>query len=463
MKKSIELKQERAAVLDKMQALNAKAESRSFSDAEQKEWNDLKAEAERLKREIESAEQRESYAAEFENNKPGAGTDKKPEVHFRRGQQNSDDDDNGGEPDSEAREKVKLSRRFRLLRAIDLAAKGKGLDGVEMEMYKEAEHEARELGLNIEGNVAVPSWMIRAGGERRDLTAGTTTQGGHTIETELRELIPLLEPRLQVEALGATMLRGLRGNVDFPKGNADAAAVWEGENDANAETSPTFDKISMSPNRLGAFTDISKQLIAQSSIDVENYVRNRLNFAVQKALDAAAINGSGSSNEPTGILNTSGIGSVAIGTNGGVPTWDHLVDLETEIAIDNADMGNLAYLTTPGIRGKLKKTLVDSGSGLFVWDQRFNPSGNGVNGYRAEVSTQVPSTLTKGTSSGICHAIIFANWSELLIGQWAGIDLVVDPYTGAKNALVTLVINSWWDIAVRHPESFAAIKDALLS
>lgn len=455
MKLSVELKQQRAAKLQEIEALNKKAESRSFTDEEQKQFDTLFTEIENLAAQIDSAEKREKMAAQFgdNGNQLGAGANNGgTTTHFRA----------DGEENGEQKEKAKLSRNYRLLRAIDLAAKGKPLDGAEKEMHDEAIKEARELGLNVEGNVAVPSWMI--GTQRRDLTAtgpggAGTTEGGYTIPTELQELIPLLEPRLQVEALGATMLRGLRGTIDFPKGNADAAAVWEGENDANAETSPTFSKITMTPHRLGAFTDISKQLMVQSSIDVENYVRSRLNFAVRKALDSAAINGSGSSNEPTGILNTAGIGSVAIGTDGGAPTWANIVGLETEIATDNADMGTLAYLTTPGVRGKLKTTLVDSGSGLFIWDNRFNPAGPGMNGYRAEVSTQVPSTLTKGANSD-CHAIIFGNFAELMIGQWAGIDLVVDPYTGAKNALVTLVINSWWDIAVRHAESFAAIKDA---
>lgn len=456
MKKSIELKQLRAAKLKELEELNKKIGDKDPTDEQRSQWDALETEIDDLAEKVKFEEKREQRAAEFDTDtKPGES--KKPKggtvTHY------SDEEDG----DSEAREKSKLSKKYRLLRGIQLASQGKQLDGVEAEMLQEAHKEARELGLNIEGNVAVPSWMVRTR-ESRDLTAtgpggAATTEGGYTIPTELMELIPLLEPRLQVEALGATVMRGLRGNIDFPKGNADASATWEGENDANAETSPTFDKISMSPNRLGAFTDISKQLIAQSSVDVENYVRNRLNFAVRKALDLAAINGSGSSNQPTGVLNTSGIGSVAIGTDGGAPIWDHIVDLETEIAIDNADMGTLAYLTTPGIRGKLKKTLVDDGSGMFVWDNRFNPAGPGLNGYRSEVSTQVPSTLVKGNSSD-CHAIIFGNWAELMIGQWAGIDLVVDPYTSAKNAIVTLVINSWWDIAVRHAESFAAIKDA---
>jgi hypothetical protein len=133
--------------------------------------------------------------------------------------------------------------------------------------------------------------------------------------------------------------------------------------------------------------------------------------------------------------------------------------LETALAVDNADMGSLGYLTTPGVRGKLKGTETATGNGIFVWNQ-----GNELNGYKAVTSTQVPNDLTKGSSSGVCSAIIFANWADLMIGQWgSGFDLVVDPYTLAGSNTVRLILNGWFDINVRHPESFAAMKDALTS
>lgn len=356
----------------------------------------------------------------------------------------------------------KAAKQYSLLRAIRTVADGKQLDGLEKEMQDEALKEFRASNITPSGTLQVPRFI--ASPERRDMTAGTTTAGGYTVPTELAELIPILQPRLAVQQAGATMLTGLTGNIDFPRNDADAAAVWEGENDANAETSPTFDRLQMSPNRLGAFTDISKQLMVQSSIDVENFIRRRLNFAIAKALDYALINGDGSTIPITGILNTSGIGSVAIGTDGGAPLWSHIVGLETEVAVDDADMGTLSYLTTPGVRGKLKQTEKASSTGQFVWEND-NPGMvqmGSLNGYRAFASTQVPKTLTKGSGTNL-HAIIFGNFAELMVGQWAGIDLVVDPYSGAKNALVTLVVNSWWDAAVRHAASFSAVKDASIA
>lgn len=438
MKRSDQLRVLRAGKLDALKAITAAAGSATLTDEQRSQAQALQTEIENIDADIRSAEMVEAEEA------------RQAEEIARR-----------AKPEQKTPEQ-KATERYSLLRAIRTVAEGKPLDGIEREMQEEAQKEFRASNITPNGTLQIPRFI--ASPERRDMTAGTTTAGGFTIPTELRDLIPILEPRLAVQQAGATMLTGLTGNIDFPRNDADAAAVWEGENDANAETSPTFDRLQMSPNRLGAFTDISKQLMVQSSLDVENFIRRRLNFAIAKALDYALINGDGSTIPITGILNTSGIGSVAIGTNGGVPTWAHIVNLETEVAIDDADMGTLSYLTTPGIRGKLKQTEKASGTAQFIWDND-NPGNvqmGSLNGYRAFVSTQVPSNLTKGSGTNL-HAIIFGNFAELMVGQWAGIDLVVDPYSGAKNALVTLVVNSWWDAAVRHAASFSAVKDASLS
>jgi len=141
-----------------------------------------------------------------------------------------------------------------------------------------------------------------------------------------------------------------------------------------------------------------------------------------------------------------------------IPTFGNIVGLETAVDTANALMDNLNYLSTPGVKGKLKTTLKASGVSGYIWGE-----DNTLNGYRAIGSNNVPSTLTKGTADSICHAIIFGNWNELIIGQWAGVDITVDPYTKADYALVRMVVNTYWDIALRHPASFAAMKDALIA
>lgn len=434
MKRSDELRSLKAQKVERMQAIADAAKGRKLNDEERSEFDELKAEVRNLVNEIDDSvfmEEQQRSAAQEEANK-------------RQNTHNT-----GGEKG----EKKRIAKRYSLIRAINLTSKGKNLDGLEAEMHQEAIGEARAIGLETSGNLQVPGMVAR------DMTAGTDTQGGHTIAEDLQGPIPILDPKLMVESMGTTMLRGLTSNVKFSRGDGDAESEWEGENDPNAESSPTFDAITMTPHRLGTFADVSKQVLLQSSIDMEAYVRRRLNRSVARKLDATAINGSGSGDIPRGILNVSGIGDVAGGTNGANPDWADIIDLETAIAVDNADMGRLGYLTTPGVRGYLKKTLLDAGSGQMIWPVNATE----LNGYNVGVTTQVPSNLTKGTASGVAHAIIFGNWEDLMIGQWGGYDFVVDPYTRSKEALVTMVINSWWDIAVRHPESFAAMKDALTS
>jgi HK97 family phage major capsid protein len=207
---------------------------------------------------------------------------------------------------------------------------------------------------------------------------------------------------------------------------------------------------------VGAFTDISRKLMLQSSIDIEAFVRNDLATVLALAIDSAAITGTGSNNQPTGILEVNGIGSVVGGNDGLAPGLSHIIELETDVAVANADVGTLGYLTNAKVRGKLKQTFSNATYGdMPVWD------GGEMNGYRALVSNQVPSNLDKGNSTGVCSAIIFGNWSDLIIGQWGTLDLMVDPYTGSTYGTVRVVALQDIDVAVRHAVSFSAMLDAL--
>jgi HK97 family phage major capsid protein len=194
---------------------------------------------------------------------------------------------------------------------------------------------------------------------------------------------------------------------------------------------------------------------------VEEFMRNHLLRKAAVRIDKMAINGSGASNQPTGILQTTGIGSVEGGVGGAVPDWADIVDLETAVAIADADVGRIAYLTNPKVRGKLKKTpVVASTDSQMIWDRQSPDTP--LNGYRTGVTTAVPSTLVKGASGAVCSAIIFGNFEDLILAQWGGFDVkrVVDK-ANAIAGLVTLVVTAFYDAVVQRPASFAAMKDAL--
>ena len=348
-------------------------------------------------------------------------------------------------------------RRYSLVRAIRAAAAG---DWRGAELEREAsEAVARQVGRQPQGFFVPGEWQ-----EKRDLTVGTPSAGGYTVSTDLAagSFIEMLRNKLMVRAAGATILSNLTGDLAIPKQTGGATAYWLAESGSPSESAPAFGQVLLQPKTVGAYSDISRKLLKQSSIDVENFVRNDLSMTLALAIDAKALHGSGSSNEPTGIASTIGIGSVAGGTNGLAPTWAHLVALETEVATDNADVGRLAYMTNAKVRGKLKGTPRTATYGdIMIWEPT---AGNTpVNGYPVHVTNQVSSTLTKGSSSGVCSAIFFGNWADLVVGMWGVLDLLVDPYTGSTAGTVRVVALQDVDIAVRNAQSFAAMLDALTS
>jgi HK97 family phage major capsid protein len=297
---------------------------------------------------------------------------------------------------------------------------------------------------------------------KRDITTSTasgTAKGGNLVATDLlaASFIDVLRNKMVLNTLGAQFLTGLQGNVAIPRKTAASSAYWVAENVAPTESTnaPAFDQVTMTPKTLGAYVDISRRLMLQSSLDIENLVRNDLAASIAVAMDGAAIAGSGS-NKPTGVLNTSGIGSVTLGTNGAAPTWAMVTSLVREVDIDNALNGSAAFLTNGQVKAKLASTSKQTSGveGNFI----LGPDVNMLYGYPLVVSQQVPANLSKGSGSNL-SAMIFGVWSELLIGQWSGIDLMADPYTGSNAGTVRIVAFHDCDFAVRHPESFAECNE----
>ncbi len=303
----------------------------------------------------------------------------------------------------------------------------------------------------------------RGRGIRNDMTAtGTTStagdQGGTSIQTTLRGLVAPLYSRTVLAGLGTSFLTGLVGNVSIPTFGDTTEQTEKTENaDADEVTSLTG-AVSLSPKRLPVVIDLSQQLLLQSSVDVEAWVNSHLLRKVGIRIDRMGIHGAGSSNQPTGILATSGIGSVVGGTNGAAPTWANIVALETAISSSDADVGSLNYLTNPKVRGKLKTTEKFSGTnGMAVWE-----NGNTLNGYGAGVSNVVSSTLTKGSASAICSAIIFGNFEDLIVAGWGGLDVQrVTDRASAIAGKTSIVVTAFYDAVVQRAASFAAMKDAL--
>lgn len=300
-------------------------------------------------------------------------------------------------------------------------------------------------------------------------TAGSGTTGGTLVDTELlaSSFIEVLRNKARVMQLGATVLSGLVGNVDIPRQTGSSSTYWTAEGGDTTESEATFDKISLALKTIGTFSQISRNMLLQSTPDIDMIVRNDLVAVIALGIDLASMSGSGSSNQPRGIANTSGIGSVIGGTNGAAITIDHLIDLETAVTDANAPEENLAYIANAKTVGALKK--LKSSNGEYLWSgsavgQRTGTPGE-INGYPVARTNQARKNLTKGTASGICSEVFFGAWNELVIGEWGVLEIVPNPYDAAvyKNGGVLIRALQSIDIGVRHAASFATMSDALTS
>lgn len=277
----------------------------------------------------------------------------------------------------------------------------------------------------------------------RDLN---TSDDSAIIDEDFRasEFIDVLRNQTSVMRAGARMLTGLEGNVAIPKKATASSGGWIAtEGGTASESEPTFGQVTLSPKVIGAFTDITRLMQQQSSMDIEALVRDDLAQALALGIDLGGLEGSGASGQPTGVLNTGGINTVA-NFAAAVPTFAETVSLETALAEDNALIGNLAYITDAATYGGMKTTAKDAGSGIMVLE---NGEANGYMAYRSQQAT--------------AGNVYFGNWQDLLIGMWDGLDILVDPYTASNTGTVRIVALQTVDVAVRNAVSFALGNDGV--
>lgn len=339
-------------------------------------------------------------------------------------------------------------RRFSITKFIREAAEGK-LSGLEAEVAEMGAKEYDRIGLARKGFV-IPMAALRASAGQN---ATTNADGGYMKEEQAPGYLEGLKDRLVITKLGAHVLSDLVGTIPFVSAGA-ISSQWVAEGTTANVSKSTISRVSLTPHRNATIAAFSKDLLRQTSLDVDAIVMELIMNSHAALIEEAAIKGTGSSGQPTGILATTGIGDVAIGTNGGAITWAKIVALETKINSENANRGKLGYLTNSKVVGELKTIERASNTARFLLDQPYDR----LNGYPIDWTNLVPSNLVKGTSS-TCSAMIFGNFDDLYVGHWGGIDIVVDPYTLAAQADVRIVLNSWDDVVVVNPKSFAAIKD----
>ncbi|MFW2374088.1 MAG: phage major capsid protein [Gammaproteobacteria bacterium] len=319
-------------------------------------------------------------------------------------------------------------REYSLFRAIQASISG-NWKGAEFERECSVEISER---LNKEARgFYVPYEMQRV------MTTAAGGVGAVGTDHLAENFIDALRNQSVVAGLGAQVLNGLVGDVDIPRLDTGATFYWVTEDADLTNSDGSIGSVTLSPKTVGGSVPMSRRLLKQSAPSAEQIIRNDLIRGAAIAIDAAAINGSGAAGQPTGIISQVGVNSVAVADLGMIPTFAEAVAFETAIETDNALAENMAYLTTPAIKGSLKTTLKSAGVSGYIWEM------NEINGYQAVSSNQCPAAN-----------FIMGDFSQLLIGMWGVLD--ISPDTAAKAASGGLILRVFQDvdIAVRHPTAF---------
>jgi HK97 family phage major capsid protein len=432
MKKLKMLLEQRADKETAFETLVNAAKGRELTEAETKQLSELETEMEALDAEIKTLEAIEKRAAKIAGKAVGA-------------------------PQDNASEEKELKRYSYVKAFADIRNNGKGLgsvQGFEKEIAEEAIKEAREAGVEPVGNILIPSRRVKYGSDKRLLDVATEV--ADLVRTEYKPMIPSLQINPVVDKLGITKYTGLKGNIKIPRSTNEATFAWETENSSADEFTLTFDSIDLSPKRLAGYTDVSGQMLVQSNEITEAYLRSKIEYGIAAAIDTAFINGATGGNNPVGILNYSGVNVISLGSSGGDITYAALVAMVAAVLADNGREGNSGFLMNTNGFASLSLTPMQTNGveGNFI----LKPGMTDLWGRKYIVSNFVPSDLTESTS-GLSGLIYSSNWKSAILATWGGVGILFDPYTQALVNKLRIVVNTYADVDLEHPEEFAVIKD----
>jgi HK97 family phage major capsid protein len=337
------------------------------------------------------------------------------------------------------------AKNFSILKAVSEYAKSGGnMTGLEKEVQEELTSRFRNSTGESPKGILIPGEVSHGdpGGIRNASTVGTGTSGGNTVATEMRSLIEYFEDYSLLPKLGATVFRDATGNLSFPRVTAGYSGTWDAETDTIANADATFAaNLVLSPKRVGAGTAVSLQLLAQSSIDFESWIRRRLGADIAIAIDRGAFTGPGTGDTMTGVLAASGTGSKtwAVGDSchkNTVDQWKELRDNKLPM------MSRAKWLSEPGVTADWMTTPKVSGNDTFVINEA--PSGaQRALGFEYYDHTDITA-----------NKVVLADFSYLMVAMWGGIDLVVDPYSSKNAGQVELFANAFADTGLEQPSAF---------
>ena len=340
---------------------------------------------------------------------------------------------------SEQREVERVHGAFSLSRAVAQVSNGRNLEGAEAEWAQEAAREARSQGLQLAGQIAIPSIALRALGDADEHSA-TTGSGAGFVPTTVPAAIAALRAPSVIEQLGTTVINDATGNLQFPRVATKATAVGEGEADANAASGLLMDSVTMTPERASAKSTYTKQLILQGGADVDRLIANDLAAAMNAYIDDRAFDiilaDSDVDDQSTGGANTDMTSALAVA-------------MEAAVLGAGGNLAGARYVMSPEAY-RLAKNVAQVASVSSLYDL----ASNTFNGYAA---TATPYLVN---AAGPLGQMVFGNFAQgLILAYYGGLDLLVDQYTLASNAQVTLHVNRFFDVAIRQPGAFSICTD----
>ncbi len=328
-------------------------------------------------------------------------------------------------------QKRKEMKEFSLVKAIRNVVEGRGNDDTTLEVVEKGTAEMRKAGVTYKGQIILP-YEYRAA-----LDASSPS-----VEADVWDIQTPLYNALTLTKAGATVLNGLVGNVVIPTYSGSNVA-WKSELDSAADGTGSMSSIDLTPKRITGYFDVSKMLLAQDSKGVEAMLKRDIVTSIAVALEKAVFSKDVDVNAPTGFF--AGFDEDIDFDVAGTLTWANVVELESKVDTANALIGNLAYITHPTLRGLAKTTPKVSNNAVFVAENNL------INGYTALTTSSMATNITANGYYGM----VFGNWADFIIGQWGGIDIIVDPYTQAGNGKIRLYVNAYFDAKPRRTESFA--------
>jgi HK97 family phage major capsid protein len=274
--------------------------------------------------------------------------------------------------------------------------------------------------------------------QMRSQNVGVPADGGYLVEEKYRpeSFIDILNDKSVLVKLGARSMGGLIGDQAIPKKDGASTAYWVDEAGDVTDSDMSFDLIRMSPKTVGGAIPITRRMLKQGLPDVEALAIDDIATQLALAIDLAGLSGDGLSNNPVGVIEYPSVNTATVAAPG-APTWAEIVAFETAIGSDNALEGDFSFVTTSAVIGTLKTTKKDAGSGIFLME---NGQSNGYNVVRK--------------NSLAANTIILGKFSDVLIGSWGVLDVMLDDSTLAKSGGTVVRVFQDVDIQIRRPESF---------